>query len=63
VRVLAQEPTDDVLKEQFLESGANFQVMNVAQREMFRTAIGWYEELEKEMNLVWQRPPEEDLRN
>ena len=63
VRVLTQEPTDDVLKEQFLESGLNFQVMNVAQREMFRTSLAWYEELEKEMRLVWERPPIEDSRN
>jgi hypothetical protein len=57
VRVLSQEPTDDILKEQFLESGLNFQLMNVAQREMFRTSIEWYEGLEKDMNLVWVRPP------
>ena len=63
VRVLTQEPADDVLREQFLESGLNFQVMNVAQREMFRTSLAWYEELEKEMRLVWERPPIDESRN
>jgi hypothetical protein len=59
VRVVAQEPTDDILKEQFLESGLNFQTMNVAQNEMMRTSIEWYEQLEKEMDLVWVRPPQD----
>jgi hypothetical protein len=26
---------------------------------MFRTSLDWYEELEKEMGLEWQRPPVE----
>jgi hypothetical protein len=63
VRVLSQEPTDDILKEQFLESGLNFQMMSVAQREMFRTSLEWYEGLEKEMDLVWVRPPDETSQN
>ncbi|MEX2172776.1 MAG: hypothetical protein WD872_00355, partial [Pirellulaceae bacterium] len=56
VRVIGQDPPDEQLRTQFLESGMNFQVMNVAQNEMIGTAVGWYEGLEEEMDLVWQQP-------
>jgi hypothetical protein len=57
VKVMSQEPGDDVLKEQFLETGLNMPVMNIAQREMMRTSIDLFEGLDKEMQLVWVRPP------
>ncbi|MCI0361578.1 MAG: hypothetical protein L0211_24095 [Planctomycetaceae bacterium] len=62
VRVVSQEPTDDVLREQFLESGGNREVMMVAQGEMMRTRYDLFEGLDKEMRLVWQRPPRRDER-
>jgi hypothetical protein len=56
LRVVSQTPNDDILRQMFLDSGMNFQLMSVAQRETFETAFKWYEGLEREMNLVWERP-------
>jgi hypothetical protein len=59
VRVVSQEPTDDVLREQFLESGLNMQVRMVARNELMRTSFEMFDGLDKEMELVWERPPVE----
>ncbi|MCU0876391.1 MAG: hypothetical protein MUF06_01180 [Pirellulaceae bacterium] len=56
VRVVSQAPDDNILRQMFVDSGMNFQLMSVAQRETFETAFKWYEGLEREMNLVWERP-------
>jgi hypothetical protein len=56
VRVVSQAPSDEILRQMFVDSGMNFQLMSVAQRETFETAFKWYEGLEREMNLVWERP-------
>ena len=57
VRVVSQVPSDEILRTMFLESGMNRQLMSVAQGETLNTVVEWYEGLEREMNLVWERPP------
>jgi hypothetical protein len=57
VRVVSQEPSDDVLKEQFLESGQSMPVQMVAYLDRQRTSGEMFDGLEKEMGLVWERPP------
>jgi hypothetical protein len=58
VRVLSQEPTEDVLREQFLETGSSAESLFIARNEMFQTSRDWYEELEKDMQLAWKRQPD-----
>ena len=59
VRVVSQEPTDDVLKEMFLESGLSRPVQMVAQSDLMQTGREMFAGLNKEMDLVWERPPVE----
>ena len=56
VRVVNQEPEESVLREQFLESGGDFQSIIVARSELSRTSYEWFQGLEKEMGLVKHRP-------
>ncbi len=57
VRIVSQQPTDDVLKEMFLESGLSRPVQMVAQSDLARTGREMLDGIEKEMDLVWERPP------
>lgn len=57
VRVLSQSPSDKLLREQFLESGLDFQVLTIAQRETGETSVAWIEQLEDRFGLKWHRPP------
>jgi hypothetical protein len=57
VRVLSQEPGDEILRQQFLDTGMNFQVLSIARGELFEVSREWFEQLEKDMDLAWHRPP------
>ena len=56
VRVIAQSPSDDLLREQFLDSGFDG-IGAIANREVFDVFVQWFDDLETRMNLKWQRPP------
>jgi hypothetical protein len=58
VRVKSQTPDDKVLREQFLESGLNMQVLSVAQQETFEIASDWMEQVEERFGLEWHRVPQ-----
>jgi hypothetical protein len=60
VRVIAQSPTDDLLREQFLESGLDG--MSIANREVFEVFVQWFDDLEKRMAVKWARPPQPGSR-
>jgi hypothetical protein len=62
VRVVGQDPVDDVLRTQFLDTGLNFQVIGVARRDMMQTTIDWYREVEKRYSVTWLRPPRDFSR-
>jgi hypothetical protein len=62
VRMIGQDPKDEVLRQQFLDTGLNFQVMGVAQREMMQIAADWYREVEKRYQVTWHRPPRQAHR-
>lgn len=62
VRVVGQDPTDEVLRSQFLETGLNFQVVGVAQRERGQVRFDWYREVQKKYQVTWLRPPRDYSR-
>jgi hypothetical protein len=57
VRVVSQQPEESMLRDQFLESGLNFQILSVAQREVMQVLLDWYRGLEEQYRVKWQRPP------
>jgi hypothetical protein len=57
VHAISQEPSDELLKAQFLDTGITGEVMQIAQMEAIQTWQQWYIELEKEMGVAWNRPP------
>ncbi len=57
VRVLGQDPSDEILRTQFLETGLNFQVVSIAQDDLRQVRIDAYKEIEKKYRVEWHRPP------
>lgn len=57
VRVLAQDPSDELLRTQFLETGLNFQVVGIGRRDIMQTTYDWFREIEKQYQVTWVRPP------
>jgi len=62
VRVLKQDPDDERLRAQFLESGYNNLVLMLAQGEALHTSVEWYRGIADQYQVKWQRPPQEDRR-
>ena len=62
VRVLTQEPDDERLRSQFLESGYNNLVIMLAQGEALHTSVEWYRGVADQYQVKWQRPPDERRR-
>ncbi|HMC10064.1 MAG TPA: hypothetical protein VKH44_02195, partial [Pirellulaceae bacterium] len=62
VRVLNQEPDDERLRSQFLESGYNNLVIMLAQGEALHTSVEWYRGVADQYQVKWQRPPDERRR-
>jgi hypothetical protein len=57
VKVLSQEPDEQNLRNQFLESGSTPQVAMVAREDMSQTFMDMYRGLEDRYQVKWQRPP------
>ncbi|MFV1965014.1 MAG: hypothetical protein ACC628_06295 [Pirellulaceae bacterium] len=57
VRILSDAPGDEELKKRFLESGSSFEVKHIASADGQGFVRRWYEDLQKEMDVEWQRPP------
>jgi hypothetical protein len=67
VRVLAQEPSDENLREQFLESGhvafmPESPTWQISQVENQKISADFFKGLEKDMRLVWNRPEDDPER-
>ena len=62
VRVLAQEPDDQKLRTQFLESGYNELVVMLGRNEAWRTSVECIRGIEDQYHVKWQRPPDERRR-
>jgi hypothetical protein len=54
VRVASQSPSEEVLRERFLQSGANFEVAHLAQTEGSSVASDWIKDLEKQLEVEWR---------
>jgi len=62
VRVLSEQPDEERLRSQFLDSGYNQFVIMLAQSEALQTSVEWYRGIEKQYQVKWQRPPDEGRR-
>jgi hypothetical protein len=62
VHVTSQDPDDERLRTQFLESGYNQLVLMLAQREALFTSVEWYQNVAQRYQVTWQRRPNEDRR-
>ncbi|HRX79774.1 MAG TPA: hypothetical protein P5307_11975 [Pirellulaceae bacterium] len=54
VRIAAETPSEDMLKEQFLASGVTPEMSQIAFVEIEDVWQNWYKDLEKEMNVKWK---------
>jgi hypothetical protein len=59
VRVINQEPDDERLRAQFLESGYNNMILMLAQSEALQTSIEWYRGIAEQYKVEWIRPPQQ----
>jgi hypothetical protein len=62
VKVLTQDPEEEKLREQFLESGYNQMVLLLAQGEAVQTSVDWYRGIADRYQVKWQRPPRDERR-
>lgn len=62
VRVINQEPDDESLRAQFLESGYNNMMLMLAQAETLQTQFEWYRGLADSYDVKWERPPMDEQR-
>jgi hypothetical protein len=60
--VLTQDPEEDRLREQFLESGYNQMVLMLAQGEALQTSVDWYRGVADAYRVKWERPPADERR-
>ena len=54
VRIAAETPSEDMLKEQFLSSGVTPEMSQIAFVEIEDVWQDWYKDLEKEMRVEWK---------
>ncbi|MBI2481642.1 MAG: hypothetical protein HYV60_24255, partial [Planctomycetia bacterium] len=54
VRIAAETPSDEMLREQFLASGVTPEMSQIAFVEIEDVWQDWYNDLEKEMNVEWK---------
>lgn len=62
VHIVSQDPDDERLRQQFLESGYNQLVLMLAQREALSTSVEWYRGVAQRYQVKWQRPPQDERR-
>ena len=62
VRVTSSEPPEEQRREAFFTSGVTPEVGTIVRIEQGDIARDWYDRVEKEYEIDWQRPPETDWR-
>jgi len=54
VRITSESPSEEVLRERFLQTGANFEVAHLAQTEGSSVAANWIKDLEDQLKVQWR---------
>ena len=57
VRIASESPSEEVLREQFLQSGRSAEIRQIAVTEEQKLVRNWYEDLESQLNVEWHREP------
>lgn len=55
VRVVRESPSEEVLRQRFLQAGANFEVAHLASMEAQTSVAEWFQDLQDEMKVKWRR--------
>ena len=58
VRLAAESPDEELRRKQFIEGGLTGEISFLARVELQTFLSQWYRDLEKEMELHWNRPPQ-----
>ncbi len=58
VRVDSITPSEDLLRQRFLQTGISMEVAFLADTDSFELRRQWLDDLEAEMNVEWLRPPQ-----
>jgi hypothetical protein len=58
VRVASEFPSEEVLREQFLQSGNSEDLQQIARFDRVELQQDWFEALRRDMNLTWVRDPQ-----
>jgi hypothetical protein len=53
VRIVSESPPESERREQFLISGLTPEMQGIVSEELFELWDGWYNDLEKELKVVW----------
>ena len=55
VRIISETPSEDLLRQRFLQSGITSEIAYLSDVENFELRRKWYADLETEMGVVWLR--------
>jgi hypothetical protein len=59
VRVVSETPSEDKRRKQFLETGVSLESFYLASTDRQRIIEQWFQEIDREMQVKWNRPPHE----
>jgi hypothetical protein len=58
VRISSESPSDETLREMFLQIGASMELQHVAAMDRQGIRRDWFDAIQREMDLKWIRPPQ-----
>ena len=58
VRIDSELPSEEVLREQFLQSGNSFDLRQIAVTDRMELREFWFQSIRKDMNVKWEREPQ-----
>jgi hypothetical protein len=57
VRIASEFPSEEILREQFLQTGGTRELQQIAFLDRMDVHRSWFEALRREMNVKWERTP------